>query len=193
MTDWNETASTTNTVEDPIGDAAERGIEHIKAIATELVEASRSAAQSVLDEQKDNAARQVAAVAAAVRSAAQSLDQAKLPTLAHYTEEAAGSIESLGQALSGRRWSELTDDLEVLARRQPALFLSAAAVVGLLVGRLLWASSRRAAAADRRQRAQARAAERENRAVTAAITSAPGGDDLAAPAAGFSGMEETRP
>lgn len=192
MTDWNETASTTYAVEDPIGDAAERGIEHIKAIATELVEASRSAAQSVLDEQKDNAAQQVAAVAAAVRSAAQSLDHASLPTLARYTEEAAGSIESLGQALSGRRWSELADDLEVLARRQPALFLAAAAIVGLLAGRVLWASSRRAAAANRRQAAQARAAERENEAVTAAIASAPGGNGLTAPAAGVSGVE-TRP
>lgn len=193
MTDWNETASTTNAVDDPIGEAAERGIEHVKAIAAELVEASRSAARSVLDEQKDNAARQVAAVAAAVRSAAQSLDQAKLPTLAHYTEEAAGSIESFGQALSGRRWSELADDLEVLARRQPALFLATAAVVGLLAGRLLWASSRRAAAANRRQAAPARAAERENEAVTAAIASASGANDLAAPATGVSGMEEMRP
>ncbi|MGH7036713.1 MAG: hypothetical protein ACREE4_12595 [Stellaceae bacterium] len=193
MTDWNETVLPTHAVEDPIGEAAERGIEHLKAIAAELFEASRSAAQSVLDEEKDRAARQVAAVAAAVRSAAQSLDHAKLPTLARYTEEAAGSVAGFGQALSGRRWGELADDLEILARRQPALFLAAAAVIGLLSGRLLWSSSRRAAAAERRQAAQARAVARENEAVTAAIASAPGGNGLAAPAAGVSDTQDMRP
>ena len=39
MTDWNETVSPTHAVEDPIGEAAERGIEHVKAIAAELFEA----------------------------------------------------------------------------------------------------------------------------------------------------------
>lgn len=190
MTDWNEAAATTDAVKDPIGEAAERGIEHVKAIAAELLEAGRSAVQSVLDEEKEGAARQIGSVAAAVRAAAQSLDHANLPTLAHTTDCAAGAIESFGQALSGRRWGELADDVEILARRQPALFLAAAAAIGLLAGRLLRASSRRTAAAERRRRTQARAVARENEAVAAAVSSAPGNENLAASAAGVSGAQD---
>jgi hypothetical protein len=190
MTDWNEAASTTDAFGDPIGDAAERGIDHVKAIAAELVEASRSAAQSVLDEEKEKAARQVVSVAAAVRSAAQSLDHSNLPILTHYTDRAAGTIESFGHALSGRRWSELADDLEILARRRPALFITAAAIAGFLVGRLVWASRDRAAAARRRQVSEAMAVERETEAVIAAVASAEG-EEIFEPPVGVSGTRDT--
>jgi hypothetical protein len=190
MTDWNEAASTANAFEDPIGDAAERGIEHVKAIAAGLVEASRSAAQSVLDEEKEKAARQVGAIAAAVRSAAQSLNRSNLPTLTHYTDRAAGNIESFGHALSGRRWGELADDLEILARRRPALFITAAALAGFLVGRLAWASRNRAAAAHRRQASEAMATERETEAVIAAVASAEG-EEIFEPPLGVSGPRDT--
>lgn len=191
MTDWNEATSTTAAVEDPIGNAAERGIEHVKAIAAEFVEASRSAAQSVLDEQKESAARQVCAVAAAVRSASQSLGQSNLPTLARYIDEAAVSIEGFGGRLRQSSWGELADDIELTARRQPALFIAMAAAVGFLSGRFLWASGGRAAAAQRSASSQMMAVERETEAVTAAISSAEGEDILVEPVPGVSGPRDT--
>jgi hypothetical protein len=193
MIEWNEAASTADAFEDPIGDAVERGINHLKVIAADLVAASRSAAQSVLDEQKEQAARQVAAVAAAVRAAAQSLSPANLPTLAHYADRAAGNIESFSRALSRRRWGELADDLEILARRRPALFMTAAALGGFLMVRGARASGKRAAAARGRRVSEATAGERESEAIVAAVASAPGGEDRGAPAAGLSGTQEALP
>lgn len=191
MTDWNEAVSTANPVEDPIASAAERGIEYVKTIAAELVEASRSAAQSVLDEQKQGAARQVAAVAAAMRSAAQSLDQSSTPTLAPYIGQAAASVERFGSNLRERSWSELAGDIEVLARRGPFLFMAGAVVAGLLTGRFLRASKdRNPALAAPAPSSEATMAERENEAVTAAIASAPGEETLAAPATRISGTSE---
>src|SRR5579875_2543165 len=104
MTDGNEATATIAPVEDPIARAAERGIQYVKMLAAELVEASRSAAQSVLDEQKEGAARQIAAVAGAARAAAQALEQSNSPTLAHYTGRAALFIAGAVVAgfLSGR-------------------------------------------------------------------------------------------
>ncbi|HZU91549.1 MAG TPA: hypothetical protein VE993_20020 [Stellaceae bacterium] len=187
MTDWNEAASTANPVEDPIGSAAERGIEYVKTIAAELVEASRSAVQSVLDEQKEGAARQVGAFAAAVRSAAQSLDQSQSPTLAHYADQMAGGIERFGNRLRERGWSELADDIAGLAQRRPALFIAGAVIVGFVSGRFLWASKSRAALAP--PVPETTAIERENEAVTAAVSSAPGEAGLAEHAAGTSGTQ----
>ena len=188
MTDWNEAVATTDAAEDPIGRAAERGIEYVKTIAVELVEAGRSAAQSVLDEQKESAARQLAAVAAAVRSAAQSLDQSHIPTLSHYADRAAGGVEDFGRRLGERSWNELAGDVGALARRQPALFVAGAAVAGFLVGRFLWASKNRSAGGAR-PAAEATAVARESEAVTAAVASAPG-EEAFEPAAGISGTQE---
>jgi hypothetical protein len=187
MTDWNEAASTANPVEDPIGSAAERGIEYVKTIAAELVEASRSAVQSILDEQKQGAGRQITGVAAAVRSAAQSLDQTDTPGLARYIDQMAGGIERFGNRLRERGWSELGDDIKALAQRQPALFIAGAVIAGFLAGRFLWASQNRTALAA--PAAEATAVERQNEAVTAAVVSASGEESLTGHAAGVSGAQ----
>lgn len=187
MTDWNEATSTTGTVEDSIMGAAERGIEHVKAIAADFVEAGRSAALSVLDEQKADAARQVAAIAGAVRSAAHSLAQGRIPVMARYTEEAAGSIERFGNRLRERSWGELFGDLDFMARSQPILFVTLSTGLGFLTGRLLWASGGRSAAMAGNALSQTTAVERESEAVTAAVSSAPGEEGLSEPAAGISG------
>jgi hypothetical protein len=187
MTDWNEAASTANPVEDPIGSAVEQGIEYVKTIAAELVEASRSAVQSVLDEQKQGAGRQITTVAAAVRSAAQSLDQASSPTLARYADQMAGGIERFGNRLRERGWGELGDDVKALAQRQPVLFLAGAVIAGFLSGRFLWASQNRTALAA--PAPEMTVAERENEAVTAAVVSGSGEESLAEHAAGVSGAQ----
>ncbi|HJU15188.1 MAG TPA: hypothetical protein VJ770_01850 [Stellaceae bacterium] len=187
MTDWNEADSTTTAVEDPIASAAERGIEHVRTIAAEMVEAGRSAIQSVLDEQKAGAARQVAAVAEATRSAAQSLDRSKLPTLARYAEEAAGGIEEFGTTLRDRNWSELIGETEDFARRRPALFAAGIVLAGFLLARFLRASSRRPAAAPANPAMEMGAIERESEAVTAAVESGSGENPFAEPATGISG------
>jgi|GEM_PF-1242878 hypothetical protein len=189
MTDGNEATATIAPVEDPIARAAERGIQYVKMLAAELVEASRSAAQSVLDEQKEGAARQIAAVAGAARAAAQALEQSNSPTLAHYTGRAAESVERFGESLRQRSWGELVGEVEALARRRPALFIAGAVVAGFLSGRFLLASERRLAAAPKAPDGEKTAVASADDAV-AAIASASGGQAVAEPAAGIAATQE---
>jgi hypothetical protein len=194
MTDWNEAASTTDSVEDSIGsaitNAAERGVEYVKTVAVELVESGRSAIRSVLDEQKEAAAQRIEAVAAAVRSAAQSLDQAKSPILAQYADQAAGSIEGFGHDMREHNWGALAGDVATLAQRQPALFIVGAVTAGFLTGRFLWASKSRIGAARAASVAESTAVERETEAVTAAVASAPGEENLTGHTADISRRRE---
>jgi cell pole-organizing protein PopZ len=194
MTDWNEAASTTDAGDDSIGsaiaNAAERGVEYIKTVAVELVESGRSAIRSVLDEQKGAAAQRIEAVAAAVRAAAQSLDQAKSPILAQYTDQAAGSIEDFGHDMREHSWGALAGDIAALAQRQPALFIVGVVTAGFLTGRFLWASKNRIGAARPASGAAPTAVERETEAVTAAVSSAPGEENLGGHATDISGRRE---
>jgi hypothetical protein len=191
MTDWNEAASTTGAAEDSIGgaiaSATERGVEYVKTVAVEFFESGRSAVRSVLDEQKAAAAQRIEAVGAAVRAAAQSLDQARSPILAQYANEAAGSIESFGRGVRAHSWNLLAGDVAALARRQPVLFIVGAVAAGFLTGRFLWASKSPARAATISAPA---AIERETEAVTAAVSSAPGEENLTGQAADLSGRRE---
>jgi cell pole-organizing protein PopZ len=194
MTDWNEAASTTGAAEDSIGgaiaSAAERGVEYVKTVAVELFESGRSAVWSVLDEQKEAAAQRIEAVAASVRSAAQSLDRAKSPILAQYADEAAGSIESFSRDVRAHSWGALVDDVAALAQRQPVLFIVGAVAAGFLTGRFLWASKNLAGSARTAGISEPAAVERETEAVTAAVSSAPGEENLTGQAADLSGRRE---
>ncbi len=194
MTDWNEAASTTGAAEDSIGgaiaSAAERGVEYVKTVAVELFESGRSAVRSLLDEQKEAAAQRVETTAAAVRAAAKLLDQSKSPILGQYANQAADSIESFGRDMREHGWGALADDVAVLAQRQPVLFIVGAVAAGFLTGRFLWASKSRADAAQTATVSGPAAVERETEAVTAAVSSAPGEENLSGQTADLSGRRE---
>lgn len=118
-------------------DAAQRGLEAARRIAAELLDASRVAAQSLADEQKNRAARQVANIAEAVEQAARSLDRSDNSAAAGYTREVAEGIERLSRAIGERSWAEIGADIEDFARRQPAVFALGAVGLGFLAARFL--------------------------------------------------------
>jgi ElaB/YqjD/DUF883 family membrane-anchored ribosome-binding protein len=123
----------------------EQSFERAKTILSELVDATRSAAEAILDDQKLRTAGRVSGMAEAVRCAAQSLDRSEYPAIARYADQAADRIEDFSGLIRERRWREIVADTEDLARRQPTLFVLGAAAVGFLAGRLL------AVPTDRRQ------------------------------------------
>ena len=116
---------------------AEQGSERAKTILSELLDAARSAAETILEDQKLRTAERVSGMAEAVRCAAQSLDRAENRAIARYADQAADRIEDFSRLIRERQWSEIVADTEDLARRQPTLFVLGAAAIGFLAGRLL--------------------------------------------------------
>ena len=126
-------------------DRREQSFERAKTILSELLDAARSAAETILEDQKQRTAERVSGMAEAVRCAAQSLDRSENPTIARYADHAADRIGDFSGLIRERQWSEIVADTEDLARRQPTLFVLGAAAIGFLAGRLL------AVPADRRR------------------------------------------
>ena len=118
-------------------DGSEQSFQRAKTILSELLDATRSAAERILDDQKQRTAERISGTAEAVRCAAQSLDRSENPAIARYADQAADRIEDFSSLIRERQWSEIVADMEDLARRQPTLFALGAAAIGFLAGRLL--------------------------------------------------------
>jgi len=106
-------------------------------ILTGLLDATRSAAETLLDEQKQRAAERVNGIAEAVRCAVQSLERSDSRAVARHAERAADQIEDFSHLIRERRWGEIVADTGNFARRRPSLFLLGAAAAGYLAGRFL--------------------------------------------------------
>jgi ElaB/YqjD/DUF883 family membrane-anchored ribosome-binding protein len=130
------------------GEAAERvhstantGRGAARDVVSEFVDAARSAAESLLEEQRQQTAERASSIAEALRSAAKSLDHSQNRAIARYADQAADQIEHVSRAMRERPWNEIVADTEEFARRQPTLFVLAAVATGFLAGRLLWTPS----------------------------------------------------
>ena len=140
------------------------------SVVTEFLDAARSAAESLLEEQKRQIADRISGVARALRSAAQPLDESQSHVIARYLEAGAAQVDSCSRTMRERHWGELVADTEDFARRQPTWFVIGAVAAGFVVGRLLWTSTggrRHDAARSSRSREPART-------VTAAVSSGSG-------------------
>jgi ElaB/YqjD/DUF883 family membrane-anchored ribosome-binding protein len=166
------------------------GGERAEGVVAEFVDAARSAAESLLEEQKQQVAEKVSGIAEALRSAADPLGRSQNRMIARYIAEAADQVGGFSRKLRERRWNELVAETEDFARRQPTLFVLGAVATGFLVGRLLWAST----AAQRHWDGTARVSPTSEtaRAVTAAVSSGSGtsSGEVAGHRAGVSGAAE---
>jgi ElaB/YqjD/DUF883 family membrane-anchored ribosome-binding protein len=153
---------------------ADRGFQRAKTLVAELVDATQSAAEAVLDEQKRRAAERTAGIAEAMRLAAQSLERSEGRHIASYVDRAADRIEYFSGVMRERRWTEILADAQDFARRQPVLFVLGAAAAGFLAGRLLTVSTNRSHAT--RPASDAAPAPGEVTAVAAAVSSESGSD-----------------
>ncbi|MBV8888767.1 MAG: hypothetical protein JO267_02835 [Alphaproteobacteria bacterium] len=117
------------------------GIDRVKSIGSEVAGEIRNVAGSLIDEQKERAAGQIAGVADVLRRAAESLEGSQAQSIAQYAGDTAGRIDDFARSLRERPWSDLLAEIEDFARRQPALFLVGSVVLGIAAGRFLTASS----------------------------------------------------
>jgi hypothetical protein len=121
----------------------EGSLDRVRTIFGDLVEATRSAAEQMLDEQKRRAAERIAGITEAVRSAAHSLERSEDGSVAFYANRAADQIDQFVQPIRDREWSEILADTEEFAKQRPMLFLLGATALGFLAARLLWVPSER--------------------------------------------------
>jgi hypothetical protein len=96
---------------------------------------------SRLDSQKDQAADGLGSVAQALRQTGDHLrEQDQAATVQGYIASAAGQVERFADYLRSTDVSQMVNKAEQFARRQPALFLGGAFVLGLLGARFLKSS-----------------------------------------------------
>src|SRR5436190_16269980 len=129
-------------------DGAANPLTDAKKMGSELVGAVRESAMSVLDNQRNRAADQIASVGEALRRSAQSLDEAGGETVVRYADQAGRQITDFADTLRNRSWGELATDVEDFARRWPMAFMASAIGIGFLAGRFWMSSAEQAAAQD---------------------------------------------
>jgi hypothetical protein len=100
-------------------------------------------ARSLLDGQKESAANSLEGFAGALRRAAGEMGKGEGGPASRVAEAAADNLQRFSRALREKDFESLVRDAESFARRQPAVFLGAAAVAGFLAVRFLKSSSNR--------------------------------------------------
>lgn len=136
-------------IQNRAGEAAQTVQAHASQIASEAAEQGREVlgvaqarAEGMIEEGKAAGAEQAQGLARAIQRAADDLDQTS-PEIARHVRSAAGAVEGIAQSLRDRSAGELFDEVTNFARRQPAAFFGAAALVGFALARFAKASSPR--------------------------------------------------
>lgn len=121
----------------------------IKNQANMIAGQAKEKAIGVLDEQKSKVTDGLSSVADSIRQVGENLrgdgaadNQNRIAqTTAQYGETLAGKIEDISDYIENATIKDLTRDVERFARRQPALFIGGAFLVGILAARFLKTSA----------------------------------------------------
>jgi hypothetical protein len=124
--------------------------EQIREVRDQVVDQTKSSlrqakerATSSLGESRDQFAQQLGAVANAFRRTSEHLRSENQPRVAGLTESVARQADRVAEYVHDFDPRRARDDLESLARRQPALVLGGALALGLLSARFFKSSRRR--------------------------------------------------
>ena len=170
--------------------AADMADRHDGSVITEFVDAARSAAESLLEEQKRQIADTVEAVGEALRCATHPLEQSQTRIIARYVEDAANRVQSLSHTMrtgAGANWSPIPRISPAASR--PCLCCARSRLV-LFSGAFCGCPRR----GRQHQAAWSSGGGEPARSVTAAVSSATGtaGREPAGDAAARTGASETR-
>lgn len=137
-------SSLTDTVSNVVGqihDQVAPAVSQTKEKAGEIAGQVTQQATSRLDEHKSQAAGSLGSVAEALRQSSQQLrdqDQGVVGQYAgQYGETIANQVERISTFLQEKDTKEIVQEVESFARREPALFIGGAFLLGLLGARLL--------------------------------------------------------
>ncbi|MBS1795578.1 MAG: hypothetical protein JSS81_17110 [Acidobacteria bacterium] len=123
----------------------ENQTETLKQTGTEILGQVREKATGLIDEQKTNLTSGLSSVADSLRKVGDELrgdDENKIGQMtAQYGEQLAKGIEKITDYFENADLRDIKRDVEGFARRQPALFIGGAFVLGLLAARFLKTST----------------------------------------------------
>ena len=105
-----------------------------------LVGKVKERASAQLSAQKDRATDGLGTIVQAVRQTSDRLRDDQQDTIARYVESTAVQLERFADTLRDKNVDELLQDVQRLARRQPALFVGGSFALGLLAARFLKSS-----------------------------------------------------
>jgi len=116
----------------------------LKESAKELVDGAvsqaRDSAQAQISTGKDRLAQGLGSVAEAIRHTGEQLREGEQSSLTQYVSRAADGVEAASEYLKEKSIADVVGDVSNFARREPAVFLGGAFVLGLLGGRFLKSS-----------------------------------------------------
>lgn len=124
-----------------------------KHIAGDAMAQARESAQAQISGGKDRLAEGLGSVAEAIRHTGEQLREGDQPALTDYVTRAADGVEAASDYLKEKSIGDVLGDVGSFARREPAMFLGGAFVLGLLGGRFLKSSHLRPATGNGGQRA----------------------------------------
>ena len=110
----------------------------------QVVDQVKQQATSQASTQKNVAAQSISGVAQAVSGFSQQLRQNNQAPLAHYTDQASEQLQRAASYLQNHNVGDIVDDVEDIARREPALFLAGAFALGIVAARFIKSSGSRA-------------------------------------------------
>jgi len=142
----NERGSTLSTAGPLGGQSGQPLVEQTKQKAAEVVNQARQQIRSQLADKKDSAAEGLGQVAEALRQTGQQLSDHQQGSFSQYAQMAADQVERFSGYLREQDIERLVGEVESLARRQPALFVGSAFMLGFFLSRFLKSSSDGAAA-----------------------------------------------
>ena len=131
-------------------DRQQSSAQSIKGQANTIAGQAKEKAVGVLDEQKSKVTDGLSSVAESLRQVGENLrgdggaaegQNAIAQTTARYGETLAEKIEDFSGYLENATLKDLTRDVEQFARRQPALFVGGAFLVGVMAARFLKTSA----------------------------------------------------
>lgn len=102
----------------------------------------REGATSQLSSQKERATDGLGSIAQAVRQSTQPFRENNQDAIAQYIERAADQLEQFSARMRDRDISDIVDDVQRFARKQPAIFIGATFAAGVLAARFLKSSNR---------------------------------------------------
>jgi hypothetical protein len=124
-------------------DAVVGAAQHLKEQVTSVGQNVKERTQSVIEDGKERVTSGLDGIASTLEKTTEGLQSSELGQLAPYGERLQDWTQGLSDYLKTANPGDLLHDAEKLARRQPALFLGGAFVVGLAVARFLKSSAAR--------------------------------------------------
>jgi len=112
----------------------------VKEQAVQLKDQVAETATSKLEDQKTQATSSLGNVSDAIRQTGDQLRSNDQETIAQYVDRAAEQLDQFTGYLRSRDMRQIVGDVEAFARREPALFLGGAFVLGLFGARFLKSS-----------------------------------------------------